>query len=97
MQQHSQSLAKHMPYCDDVFVLVIVLYRITITTVGHLIHPVVGTACHATHCTVQLLSQVACLHSLLFNCSTSLLMCTQFYLQMTMSCGSQQNHHVACV
>ena len=48
-----------------------------------------------THCAAWLLSKVACLYSSLISSSTSPLMCTQFYLQMTMSCGSWQNCHIA--
>ena len=97
-QQCSQNLAENtLPsfYCDDIFVLIIVLYCITIATVSHLIHPVTGTTSHKIHHAMWLSSQVACLYSSLISHSTSLLMCTQFYLQMTMSCGSWWNHHVA--
>ena len=99
-QQHSQNLAENaLPssYYGDISVLIIVLYCIMIATVGHLICPVTGMASHATHCTAQLLSQVACLYSSLFSHSTSPLMRTQFYLQITMPCGSWWNCHVACV
>ena len=92
MQQCSQNLAKHTPplfYCSDIVVLVIVLYCTTKAMVSRLIHPVAGTTSHMTHCTVQLLSQAACLYSLLIGFSTSLLMHTHFYLQMTMSCSSR--------
>ena len=82
-------------YCDDIFVLLIVLYCITTATVSHLICPVAGTASHMTHHTVQLLSQAACLYSSLISCSTLPLISTYFYLQMTMSCRSQQFHHDA--
>ena len=98
MQWHSQNLAKHAPpsfYCGDIVVLVIVLYCITIAIVSHLICPVTGTTSHTTHCTVWLLSQVACLYSLLISCGTSPLMHTHFYLQMTMSCGSRRNCCIA--
>ena len=91
MQQHSQNLAKHAPpsfYCGNIVVLVIVLYCIMIATVSRLICPVTGMTSHTTHCTVWLLSQVACLYSSLISHGTSPLMCTHFYLQMTMSCVS---------
>ena len=79
MQWCSQNLVKPTPppfYCGDIVVLVIVLYCITIAMVSRLIHPVTGTTSHMTHCAVQLLGQAACLYSLLFSCSTSLLMHT---------------------
>ena len=77
MQQCSQKLVKPAPppfYCGDIAVLFIVLYCITIAAVSHLIHPVTGTTSHTTHCAVWLSSQVACLYSLLFSCSTLPLM-----------------------
>ena len=79
MQQHSQNLVKPVPppyYCGNIVVLFIVLYCITLTTVSCLTCTVAGTTSHTTHCTVWLLSQVACLYSLLFSCSTLPLMCT---------------------
>ena len=100
MQWCSQNLVKPAPppyYCDDIVVLFIVLYCIKIATISHLTCPVAGTTSHTTHHTVQLSSQVASLYSLLFSHSTLPLMCTQFYLHMTMSCGSWQNHCIAHV
>ena len=79
MQQHSQNLVKPVPppfYCGDIVVLFIVLYRITIAAVSRLTCPVTGTTSHTTHCTTWLLSQAACLYSLLFSHSTLPLMCT---------------------
>ena len=64
-------------------------------SVHGLIHPVAGMTSHMNHHTAWLSSQAVCLYSSLFSHSTSPLMCTQFYLQMTMSCSSQQNCHVA--
>ena len=99
MQQCSQNLAKHAPpsfYCGDIVVLVIVLYCIMIATESCLIHPVAGMTSHMTHHTMRLSSQVACLYSSLISHSTSPLMHTHFYLQMTMSCNSWWNHHIAC-
>ena len=79
MQRHSQNLVKPVPspyYCGDIVVLFIVLYCITIAMISHLTCPVTGTTSHTTHHAVWLLSQVACLYSLLFSCSTLPLMCT---------------------
>ena len=73
MQQHSQNLVKPAPppyYCDNIVVLFIVLYCITIATVSCLTCPVAGTTSHTTHCAMCLLSQAASLYSLLFSCST---------------------------
>ena len=78
-QQHSQNLVKPVPppnYCDDIVVLLIVLYCITIATVSCLTHPVAGMTSHMTHRAAWLLSQVASLYSLLFSHSTLPLMCT---------------------
>ena len=77
MQRCSQNLVKPAPppyYCGDIVVLFIVLYCITIATVSHLTCPVAGTTSHTTHCALWLSSQVACLYSLLFSCSTLPLM-----------------------
>ena len=79
MQWHSQNLVKPAPppyYCGDIVVLFIVLYCIRIAVASCLTHPVAGTTSHTTHCTTQLLSQVASLYSLLFSCSTLPLICT---------------------
>ena len=79
IQRCSQNLVKPAPslfYCGDIVVLFIVLYCITIATVSHLICPVTGTTSHTTHCATWLSSQMACLYSLLFSCSTLPLMCT---------------------
>ena len=78
-QWHSQNLVKPAPppyYCDDIVVLFIVLYCITIAMVSCLTHPVTGTTSHMTHRAVQLSSQAASLYSLLFSHSTLPLMCT---------------------
>ena len=78
-QRCSQNLVKPAPppyYCDDIVVLFIVLYCITITAVSCLTCPVAGTTSHMTHHTTHLSSQAASLYSLLFSCSTLLLMCT---------------------
>ena len=96
MQQCSEDLAENAPpsfHCDDIFVLLIVLYCITTATVSHLICPITDMASHMTHCAAQLLSQATCLYSLLISHSTLPLISTHFYLQMTMSCGAQQNCH----
>ena len=79
MQQHSQNLVKPVPppyYCDDIVVLFIVLYCITIAMVSCLTYPVAGMTSHMTHCATQLSSQVASLYSLLFHCCTLPLMHT---------------------
>ena len=79
MQWHSQNLVKPAPppyYCDNIVVLFIVLYCITIAAVSRLTHPVAGMTSHMTHRAAWLLSQVASLYSLLFSCSTLPLMCT---------------------
>ena len=78
-QQCSQNLVKPAPppfYCGDTVVLFIVLYCITTAAVSHLIRPVAGMTSHTTHHAVWLSSQVACLYSLLFSCSTLPLMRT---------------------
>ena len=70
MQWRSQNLVKPVPppyYCDDIVVLFIVLYCITITVVSRLTCPVAGTTSHTTHRAARLLSQVASLYSLLFS------------------------------
>ena len=77
MQQCSQNLVKPAPppyYCGNIVVLFIVLYCITIAAVSRLTCPVTGTTSHMTHHAMQLLSQAACLYSLLFSHSTLLLM-----------------------
>ena len=79
MQWRSQNLVKPAPppyYCGDIVVLFIVLYCITLTAVNCLTCAVTGTTSHTTHHTAWLSSQAACLYSLLFSCSTLLLMCT---------------------
>ena len=79
MQHHSQNLVKPAPppyYCGDIVVLFIVLYCITLTAVSCLTCTVTGMTSHTTHHTAWLSSQVACLYSLLFSCSTLPLMCT---------------------
>ena len=79
MQQCLQNLVKPaLPpyYCDDIVVLFIVLYCITIAMVSHLAHPVTGTTSHMTHRATQLSSQAASLYSLLFSHSTLPLMRT---------------------
>ena len=79
MQWCSQNLVKPAPppyHCDNIVVLFIVLYCITIAMVSCLTCPVAGMTSHTTHCTTWLLSQAACLYSLLFSCSTLPLMCT---------------------
>ena len=68
-----------------------------IAAVSCLICPVTGMTSHTTHHTTWLLSQAACLYSLLISHGTSPLMRTHFYLQMTMSCGSWWNLHIAHV
>ena len=81
MQQHSQNWAEYaLPsfYCDDIFVLLIILYCITTATVSCLICSVTGITSHMTHCAAWLLSQSACSYSLLISHSTSLLMHTYF-------------------
>ena len=78
-QQHSQNLVKPVPppyYCGDIVVLFIVLYCITLTMVSCLTCSVAGTTSHMTHHAMRLLSQAACLYSLLFSHSTLPLMCT---------------------
>ena len=73
MQWCSQNLVKPAPppyYCDNIVVLFIVLYCITIVAVSCLTCPVAGTTSHTTHRTMCLSSQVASLYSLLFSCST---------------------------
>ena len=70
MQRCSQNLVKPAPppyYCDNIVVLFIVLYCITIAVVSCLTCPVAGTT---THCAMCLSSQAASLYSLLFSCST---------------------------
>ena len=97
-QWHSQNLVKTAPppyYCDNIVVLFIVLYCITIASVSHLTHPVTGMTSHTTHWATQLSSQAASLYShlaiaLYHWCAH------KFYLHMTMSCSSWQNRHVAC-
>ena len=77
-QQHSHNLVKPVPppyYCGDIVVFFIVLYCITLTTVSRLTRSVAGMTSYMTHCTVWLLSQVACLYSLLFSHSTLLISC----------------------
>ena len=79
MQRCSQNLVKPAPppfYCGDIVVLIIVLYCITIAAVSCLTHPVASMTSHMTHCAMWLLSQVACLYSLLFSHSTLPLMHT---------------------
>ena len=79
MQWCSQNLVKPVPppyYCGNIVVLFIVLYCITLTAVNCLTCTVAGMTSHTTHHTMQLLSQAACLYSLLFSHSTLLLMCT---------------------
>ena len=79
MQRCSQNLVKPAPppfYCGDIVVLITVLYCITIAAVSCLTHPVAGMTSHMTHCAMWLLSQVACLYSLLFSHSTLPLMHT---------------------
>ena len=78
-QWRSQNLVKPVPspyYCGNIVVLFIVLYCITLTMVSCLTHSVTGTTSHMTHRAMWLLSQVACLYSLLFSHSTLPLMCT---------------------
>ena len=78
-QRRLQNLVKPVPppyYCDDIVVLFIVLYCITIAMVGCLTCPVAGMTSHTTHRAMQLLSLEASLYSLLFSCSTLPLMCT---------------------
>ena len=79
MQRCSQNLVKPAPppyYCDNIVVLFIVLYCITIAMVSCLTCPVAGMTSHMTHCATQLLSQAASLYSLLFSHSTLPLMRT---------------------
>ena len=79
MQQRSQNLVKPAPppyYCDNIVVLFIVLYCITIAAVSHLTHPVAGMTSHTTHRATRLSRQAASLYSLLFSCSTLPLMRT---------------------
>ena len=79
MQRRSQNLVKPVPlpyYCDDIVVLFIVLYCITITAVSCLTCPVTGMTGHMTHHSTHLSSQAASLYSLLFSRSTLLLMHT---------------------
>ena len=79
MQRCSQNLVKPAPppfYRGDIVVLFIVLYCITIATVSCLTCPVTGMTSHTTHRAAWLSSQAVCLYSLLFSCSTLLLMHT---------------------
>ena len=79
MQWRSQNLVNPAPppyYCDDIVVLFIVLYCITIAVVSRLTHPVAGMTSHMTHRAMWLSSQAASLYSLLFSCSTLPLMRT---------------------
>ena len=90
MQWCSQNLVKPVPppyYCDDIVVLFIVLYCITITVVSRLTCPVAGTTSHTTHRAARLLSQVASLYSLLFSLALYCWCTHKFYLHMTMSCS----------
>ena len=78
-QWRSQNLVKPAPppyYCDNIVVLFIVLYCITIATVSCLTCPVADTTSHTTHRAMCLLSQAASLYSLLFSCSTLPSICT---------------------
>ena len=79
MQRRSQILVKPAPppyYCDDIVVLFIVLYCITIAAVSRLTHPVAGTTSHMTHRATHLSSQVASLYSLLFSVKTFTYKCS---------------------
>ena len=79
MQRHSQNLVKPAPppyYCDDIVVLFIVLFCITIAAVSRLTHPVAGTTSHMTHRATHLSSQVASLYSLLFSVKTFTYKCS---------------------